>query len=126
MRTPTITHGGDFTCRHCGALYVVSNIELPIADSGSAFCEVCRRQMIQWNSILQPSYRLVRRPDPTVASYSPLFASDPAHSVAPPSPVRSRTISPLPRASRLPFLSVPLARQVVRGRHYTTIGPAAY
>src|ERR1019366_2242821 len=64
MPTPTTTHGDDFTCRHCGALYVVSNIELPIADSGSVYCQVCRRQMIQWNSILQPSYRLVKQPDP--------------------------------------------------------------
>jgi hypothetical protein len=64
MPTPTTTHGGDFTCRHCGALYVVRYIELPIADSGSVYCQVCRRQMILWNSILQPSYRLVKQPDP--------------------------------------------------------------
>jgi hypothetical protein len=64
MRIPKITHGGDFTCRHCGALYVVSNTQLPIADSGSAYCEVCRRQMIQWNSSQEPSYKIVKGPDP--------------------------------------------------------------
>jgi predicted Zn finger-like uncharacterized protein len=63
MRKPA-THGGDFFCPHCGAQYVVSHTQLPIADSGSVYCDVCRRQMIQWNSSLEPSYKLVKRPDP--------------------------------------------------------------
>jgi hypothetical protein len=63
MSTPTLAYGADFICRHCGAQYVVSYTYLPIADSGSAYCDVCRRQMIQWNSSAEPSYRLVKRPD---------------------------------------------------------------
>jgi hypothetical protein len=53
----------DFNCRHCGARYVVSYTELPIADSGSVYCECCKRRMVQWNSALQPRYKLVERPD---------------------------------------------------------------
>jgi transcription elongation factor Elf1 len=64
MRTPRLTVDGDFICRHCGAEYVVSYTELPVADSGSVYCDVCRRKMIQWNSSLEPSYRLVKKPDP--------------------------------------------------------------
>jgi hypothetical protein len=45
MSTPTLASGADFICRHCGAVYVVSYTELPIADSGSTYCDVCRRQM---------------------------------------------------------------------------------
>jgi hypothetical protein len=63
MRTPTLASDGEFICRHCGAKYLVRYTELPIADSGSAYCEVCRRQMIQWNSSREPSYKLVKRPD---------------------------------------------------------------
>jgi predicted Zn finger-like uncharacterized protein len=63
MRTRTIIHGGDFFCRHCGAQYVVTYTDLPIADSGSVYCDVCKRKMIQWNSTLEPSYKLVKRPD---------------------------------------------------------------
>jgi hypothetical protein len=48
----------DFRCRHCGARYVVSYTKLPIADSGSAYCECCKRRMFQWNSASQPRYRL--------------------------------------------------------------------
>jgi hypothetical protein len=55
MSTPTLASGADFICRHCGAVYVVSYTELPIADSGSTYCDVCRRQMIQWNSSQEPS-----------------------------------------------------------------------
>jgi transcription elongation factor Elf1 len=64
MRTPTLAYGDNFICRHCGAEYLVSYTKLPIADSGSVYCDVCRRQMIQWNSSLEPSYKLVKRPDP--------------------------------------------------------------
>ena len=53
----------DFTCRHCGARYVVSYTELPVADSGSVYCKCCKRRMVQWNSALQPRYRLVERPE---------------------------------------------------------------
>jgi predicted Zn finger-like uncharacterized protein len=64
MRTSAPAHADDFICPHCGAQYLVRYTELPIADSGSAYCTVCRRQMIQWNSSLEPSYKLVKRPDP--------------------------------------------------------------
>jgi hypothetical protein len=64
MRTPTLAFGDHFICRHCGALYLVRYAELPIADSGSVYCEVCRRQMIQWNSSQEPSFKLMKRPDP--------------------------------------------------------------
>jgi predicted Zn finger-like uncharacterized protein len=63
MVTPTLTHGSDFICPHCSAQYAVSYTELPMADSGSVYCDVCKRKMIQWNSTLEPSYRLVKRPD---------------------------------------------------------------
>ena len=64
MSTPTFANSDDFICRHCGAQYVVRYTRLPIADSGSVYCDVCRRQMIQWNSSQEPSYKLVKRPDP--------------------------------------------------------------
>ena len=64
MRTPSLAYGDNFICRHCEALYLVSYTELPIADSGTVYCDVCRRQMIQWNSSQEPSYKLVKRPDP--------------------------------------------------------------
>ncbi|MBI2714233.1 MAG: hypothetical protein HYX37_07230 [Rhizobiales bacterium] len=41
----------------------MSYTELPIADSGSAYCKCCRQRMIQWNSALRPFYRLVQPPD---------------------------------------------------------------
>ncbi len=53
-----------FSCQNCGARYVVNHIELPIADSGSVYCECCKRRMVQWNSAMQPRYRLVERPEP--------------------------------------------------------------
>ena len=61
MRSQEITRGADFFCRQCGARYVVSYTALPMADSGSVYCDVCRRRMIQWNSALRPFYRLVAR-----------------------------------------------------------------
>jgi hypothetical protein len=63
MRISTGTRNGDFICRYCGAQYFVSYTALPIADSGSVYCDVCRRRMIQWNSSKEPSYKLVKRPD---------------------------------------------------------------
>ena len=30
---------------------------------GSDYCECCKRRMLQWNSALQPHYRLVERPE---------------------------------------------------------------
>jgi hypothetical protein len=63
MRKPAITHAWDFFCSHCGAQYVVNYTKLPIADSGSAYCAVCKRKMSQWNSRQEPSYKLVKRPD---------------------------------------------------------------
>jgi predicted Zn finger-like uncharacterized protein len=42
MRTPTLTSGDDFICPRCGAQYFVSYARLPIADSGSVYCDVCR------------------------------------------------------------------------------------
>jgi hypothetical protein len=63
MRTSSIAYGDYFICRHCGAQYLVRYTELPITDSGSVYCDVCRRQMIQWNSFREPSYKLVKRPD---------------------------------------------------------------
>jgi predicted Zn finger-like uncharacterized protein len=63
MSSSKITHDVDFSCPHCGAQYIVSYTKLPIADSGSAYCECCRQRMIQWNSALQPFYRLVQPPD---------------------------------------------------------------
>jgi len=53
----------DVSCPHCGARYVVSYAKLPIADSGSDYCECCKRRMFQWNSAMQPLYRLVERPE---------------------------------------------------------------
>jgi uncharacterized Zn finger protein (UPF0148 family) len=63
MRASTFASDGDFICRHCGARYLVSYTQLLIADSGSVYCDVCRRQMIQWNSSREPSYKLVKRLD---------------------------------------------------------------
>jgi predicted Zn finger-like uncharacterized protein len=65
MRISKRADNGDPTCPHCGAQYFVSYTTLPIADSGSVYCNVCRRRMIQWNSSQKPSYKLVKRPDST-------------------------------------------------------------
>src|SRR6202158_2413165 len=81
MSTTTFAVGDDFICRHCGARYVVSYTRLPIADSGSAYCDVCRRQMIQWNSSQEPSYKLVKRPDPKLPEVR-------SRSIAPHAPTR--------------------------------------
>jgi predicted Zn finger-like uncharacterized protein len=64
MRSPKFGHDVHFDCPHCGARYIVSYTKLPIADSGSAYCECCRQRMLQWNSALEPLYTLVQRPDP--------------------------------------------------------------
>ena len=50
MRNSMLAYVGSFICRHCGAEYLVRYTELSIADSGSVYCDVCRRQIIQWNS----------------------------------------------------------------------------
>ena len=63
MSGPRLDHDVDFSCPHCGAQYVVSYTKLPIANSDSVYCEVCRQRMAQWNSALRPFYRLVKRPD---------------------------------------------------------------
>jgi hypothetical protein len=64
MYTSTNARNSDFICRFCGAQYFVRYTALPIADSGSVYCDVCRRRMVQWNSCKEPSYKLVKRPDP--------------------------------------------------------------
>ena len=64
MHTSTYARNGDFICRYCGAQYFVSYTALPIADSGSIYCDVRRRRMVQWNSYKEPSYKLVKRPAP--------------------------------------------------------------
>jgi hypothetical protein len=43
-----------------GPEYVVRYTKLPIADSGSVYCDVCRRQMIQWNALADPARPLWR------------------------------------------------------------------
>ena len=63
MRDTTFFQGDDFFCPRCDARYVVSYTKLPIADSGSVYCENCKRRMVQWNSTLKPFYKLVQRPD---------------------------------------------------------------
>jgi predicted Zn finger-like uncharacterized protein len=63
MRRLPSAHDVAFSCPHCGARYVVSYTQLPIADSGNHYCECCKRRMVQWNSALQPHYKLVERPD---------------------------------------------------------------
>ena len=62
MSNPTLAQD-SFICKHCGAEYLVAYIQLPISDSGSVYCDVCRRQMVQWNSSREPSFKLVKRPD---------------------------------------------------------------
>jgi hypothetical protein len=61
MPIPKVTSCGGFVCKYCRAEYLVSYRPLRIADSGSAYCTVCRRQMIQWNSSLERSYKLLKR-----------------------------------------------------------------
>ena len=39
-------HDIGFRCPHCGAGYVVSYTKLPVADSGSDYCECCKRRML--------------------------------------------------------------------------------
>src|SRR5665647_2961668 len=39
MRTPTLAYGDNFICRHCGAQYLVSYTELPIADICAGSCD---------------------------------------------------------------------------------------
>jgi predicted Zn finger-like uncharacterized protein len=63
MNSQNFTHEVDFICPHCEAQYIVNYTELPVADSDSVYCEVCKRRMVQWNSALQPRYRLVNPPD---------------------------------------------------------------
>ena len=57
------SHDVAFSCPRCGARYAVSYTELLISDSGSEYCECCKRRMVQWNSAMQPHYKLVERSD---------------------------------------------------------------
>jgi uncharacterized protein (DUF983 family) len=54
--------GGLFTCPHCGARYAVRHFHTPQAKRGVAICAACDRQMSEWNSVEQPSYTLIERP----------------------------------------------------------------
>ena len=45
-----------FTCPHCPTEYWVSYKASLTRDSGSAYCKVCRKKMIEWNDYSQPSF----------------------------------------------------------------------
>jgi len=52
-----IRHDGikDFTCRHCGAVYEIS--QTPARDSGSAECDDCGAIMMKWVDSAIPLFR---------------------------------------------------------------------
>ena len=54
---------GSFECPHCQARYVVNHLpRTATRDSGSVYCEACRRRMCQWNAYEQPTFSMVERP----------------------------------------------------------------
>jgi hypothetical protein len=105
------TDGDDFLWRHCGAQYAVSYTELPIADSGSVYREVCRRQMIQWNSCQEPSYKLVKRPDLTALQLLNKQSRNWAHSAK---AGGGFDLTPAPLGGSRRFLSIPTRLRAVR------------
>ena len=48
-----------FRCPYCPTEYWVRYQETPTRDSGSAYCKVCRKKMIEWNDYTQPSFKPV-------------------------------------------------------------------
>jgi hypothetical protein len=45
-----------FACPHCATEYFVTYKPFPTRDSGTAYCKVCRKKMIEWNDYEQPSF----------------------------------------------------------------------
>ncbi len=50
-----------FNCPHCGALYAIMVGQHMATMEGRAHCQVCRREMIRWNTPSPPSFRLIKR-----------------------------------------------------------------
>ncbi len=48
-----------FACPHCTERYWVSYTRTPVRDSGTAYCQTCRKRMSEWNSTAQPSYTII-------------------------------------------------------------------
>jgi predicted Zn finger-like uncharacterized protein len=61
--TGTVPEGRSFFCPHCGALYSVTQAQLPKSESNSAKCTVCLQVMDRWESADVPVYKLVQRPE---------------------------------------------------------------
>jgi hypothetical protein len=45
-----------FRCPHCAAKYWVTYTTTRTRDTGSAYCVECRKKMIEWNDVRQPSF----------------------------------------------------------------------
>jgi transcription elongation factor Elf1 len=56
MAKPQVLPDDRFNCPHCRARYSVTYTRTATRDSGSAYCKVCRRRMVEWNAYKQPSY----------------------------------------------------------------------
>lgn len=50
--------GTDFECPHCGALYDVAIIRMPLRERDSADCVKCKKTMHEWNSTEIKSFTL--------------------------------------------------------------------
>jgi predicted Zn finger-like uncharacterized protein len=62
--TGTVPEGRSFFCPHCGALYSVTQRQLPRSESNVAKCAVCLQVMDRWDSAtVVPVYKLVQRPE---------------------------------------------------------------
>ncbi len=54
--------GEDFVCPHCGALYTVSIMRLPVRERVTDECVVCKRVMFDKNTTEQKSFSLKSKP----------------------------------------------------------------
>ena len=56
-----IPEGSTFFCRHCGALYVVTDSRRPKSETEK--CVVCRHVMDHGDSTKLSIYKLIHRPE---------------------------------------------------------------
>ncbi len=61
--TGPIPEGRTFFCPHCGALYSVTQSQLPKSDSNIAKCVVCLKIMDTRDSTDAPIFKLIHRPE---------------------------------------------------------------
>jgi hypothetical protein len=52
----TVVPQKKFECPHCATEYFVTYKATSTRDSGTAYCKLCRKKMIEWNDYGQPTF----------------------------------------------------------------------